>query len=1290
MPFRLKTIRARLFQLLIIAMGSLVLAVVLVWQLSIEPTLRLSVAKAQSEVAKRAAEQIGSFIDARIRELQATAEIGRFWEEETDRHKHAIHQLFKLAPQIQEVSLIAPDGHEQLRLSRLRTITDDDLRLLHQLEVFQKALRGQTSIGFVYHTSTAEPYLSIAVPVKFTAADIRGVLKAEISLKSLWETVSHIQVGQTGHLYVVNQKGELIAHPDYSKVLLGLNLAHVEEVQEFIEDPTQDTEFAEVETGEAGQPALTCFAVIPQTGWAVIVEESVESALADARKLKLLAGAILFMAVGGAFFVSYRFSRRVSDPVRDLERGAELIARGDLDHRLDIRTGDEIESLAAKFNGMAQSLKESYESLEGKIAERTREISSLYAALAPLSPANSLSEVLKGVIDRLVDSTEADAALIRLRHPRTGFFFCPAATGFDEAYLDATRMIDRGSAINRVVTQGRPVIAPDILADERIQKKRQMASGFVSCAFLPLKVAGEVRGVIHLASRTRGFFDSDKEARLMAMARQMSIAIENHELFAQTQRRQQELQALYTITETVTRSLDPNVLTQSALMTTIDVLKLSAGRLYVFDQEDRLLRLTAHHGVPVERLEEIRSCAPGTGAIGAVFGEKEPLIFPTVRDDPVFSAAVPGQTAFKEQNLASVGLPIMIKDRVVGVIQLYGSRVREFDSQDMEILSAIGRQIGVAIENARLFQETVERARQQEALNAIAAATTRSLDLEELFEIALDKVLEVTGRERVSIRLRDAATGAVSLSAYRGFANEEVDALRRMTQHRMSEQVFSLGEPVVVNESARDGDSRSLLPNSSSVAWVPMKARGSVVGVLGVSATRPNPFSRREVEFLLAVGNVIGVALENARLFQETQRSLKRIRGLHEIDKAIASSLELNIVLNVLLEQIESFLPCPASSTIRLFDRDSGLLEPVACRNLDIEAWRAWKGGRGTSSIVYQTKAPVMIPNVQCDPRTQDVEFFVEHNLVSYLGVPLIVKEEALGVLGFYTSEERPFSREEVEFLVTLGGQAAIAIHNSQLYGQVRKQAVELEQSNKVKDEFLSVMSHELRTPLIAIMGYAGLMEDGMMGENSPDQAKAIGVIKKESDHLLAMIREILDATRLESGAAIADKQPADLAKLLAEIEDTYRLPLGKPVALRWRYDSSLPIACTDVTKLKQILQNLISNAIKFTETGSITISARRSIEEEAVYFEVADTGIGIPSEMLPLIFDKFRQVDSSDTRSYDGVGLGLFIAKKFAELLGGSIAVRSDPGRGSTFTVTLPCAAIAASGKRLDDCVNL
>jgi GAF domain-containing protein len=780
----------------------------------------------------------------------------------------------------------------------------------------------------------------------------------------------------------------------------------------------------------------------------------------------------------------------------------------------------------------------------------------------------------------------------------------------------------------------------------------------------------------------------------------------------------------------------------------------------------------------------------------------------------------------------------------------------------MEILSAIGRQVGVAIENARLFQETVERARQQEALNAIAAATSRSLSLDELFEIALDKLLEVTGRERVSIRLREAATGAVTLSAYRGFTDEEVEDLRRRVPHRMSEQVFASGEPVVVNEAARDGDSQSLLPHSRSVAWIPMKSRANVVGVLGVSATQPHPFSRREVDFLLAVANVIGVALENmrlyenerkqvkslrllvnasqklveqvdidalaqdiletlvtsfgvrlawigsaeaggrvrplywagdvaeylthveirwddsplghgpagrairtgrpvvmdvatdagfapwrepalahgyrevaafplmrgakpfghlilysdepgfftpervelvqtyaniatgvlenARLFQETQRSLNRIRALHEIDNAIARSLDLNVVLDVLLEQIEFFLPCPSSSTIRLFDRNTGLLEPVACRNLDAEAWKLWKGARGTANIVYESKSPIMILNVQNDPRTRDPEFFARNKLVSYLGVPLIVKDKTLGVLGFYTKEERPFSQEEVEFLVTLAGQAAIAIHNSQLYGEIQKQAVELEQSNKVKDEFLSVMSHELRTPLIAVMGYAGLMEEELMGKNSPEQAKAIGVIKKESEHLLAMIREILEATRLESGAAIADKQPADLARMLAEIEDSYRLPLGKPVVLRWQYDASFPLVCTDVMKLKQILQNLIGNAIKFTEEGSITISARPSIEEQAVYFQVTDTGVGISSEMLPLIFDKFRQVDSSDTRSYEGVGLGLFIAKKFTELLGGTIGVESEPGRGSTFTVIFPCPALSAGAKRLDDCVNL
>jgi PAS domain S-box-containing protein len=254
-----------------------------------------------------------------------------------------------------------------------------------------------------------------------------------------------------------------------------------------------------------------------------------------------------------------------------------------------------------------------------------------------------------------------------------------------------------------------------------------------------------------------------------------------------------------------------------------------------------------------------------------------------------------------------------------------------------------------------------------------------------------------------------------------------------------------------------------------------------------------------------------------------------------------------------------------------------------------------------------------------------------------------------------------------------------------------RRAYAELEKSNKVKSEFLSVMSHELRTPLNVIMGYTTMIKEYTKGEMDRVNVVALEKIDNQAKDLLAMVNRIMDATVIESGNVRAEVQDVHVGTLLEQLRSMYDYPREKDVGLIWRCPSSLPGMRTDPVKLKHILQNLINNALKFTEKGAVTVAVqlrsgdfglRSSNEEHGVKeirqfieFAVADTGSGIPPESLPAVFDMFHQVDSSATREYGGIGLGLYIAKKYTELLGGAIAVKSKVGEGSVFTVTLPLA---------------
>jgi signal transduction histidine kinase len=243
-----------------------------------------------------------------------------------------------------------------------------------------------------------------------------------------------------------------------------------------------------------------------------------------------------------------------------------------------------------------------------------------------------------------------------------------------------------------------------------------------------------------------------------------------------------------------------------------------------------------------------------------------------------------------------------------------------------------------------------------------------------------------------------------------------------------------------------------------------------------------------------------------------------------------------------------------------------------------------------------------------------------------------------------------------------------------QMAESLAQRTLELEKANKAKDEFLSVMSHELRTPLSTIMGYTGIIKDALLGQINPRQQETLQKVLKCSNELMFMINSTLEVTRIEAGAISVENQEVNLRKLLDELRSNYDFHSDKEITLIWDYPSDLPIVKTDGWKLKHILQNLVNNAIKFTDKGHVTLSARCFPETMRIEFKVADTGIGIPKEKIPTIFKMFRQVDSSNTRCYRGMGIGLHIVKKFTEILGGEVAVESEPGQGSIFTVTIPC----------------
>jgi signal transduction histidine kinase len=408
------------------------------------------------------------------------------------------------------------------------------------------------------------------------------------------------------------------------------------------------------------------------------------------------------------------------------------------------------------------------------------------------------------------------------------------------------------------------------------------------------------------------------------------------------------------------------------------------------------------------------------------------------------------------------------------------------------------------------------------------------------------------------------------------------------------------------------------------------------------------------------------------RLAEEVSRQRDRLRALHKIFDAVNSTLELDRSLNDFLDRALEHVAYKATC-VHLTDED-GSLKLACSRHIDWDETVEPTAAQILGDRVVKNQGPVIMHNMAVDPSIVNSEPLSKQGLIAYLGVPLMAHNEILGVLAFFATSEAAMTRENIEFVTTLADQAANAIQKCRLYEKIQHQAAELSKSNKIKDEFLGVVSHELKTPLNVISGYTNMLIEGMMGETMPIQEKALQTILRQSNDLHAMINSLLQVSSIDAEAVQADYIETNFWEFLYELKCCYDYAFSRDVQLTWDFPSELPRLYADRGKLKHILQNLINNAVKFTERGDVRISARYLASKRMMEFKVSDTGIGIPTDALAVIFEKFRQVDSSESRAHGGTGLGLYIVKKFTQLLEGTVHVESKQGAGSTFTVRVPC----------------